>query len=131
MAQILIVEDDRPFADSLAMTLRLEGHEMLVAANAHEGIRLGLTHRPAVVISDWMLRNNLHGGEVCGQIRDACPSAKCIIMTGYLDALPEIARQCEHLEAVIAKPFHKEDILAAVHRALAGTTIHEAGHSLV
>jgi DNA-binding response OmpR family regulator len=131
MARLLIVEDDRSFADTLALTLRLEGHEVLIAVTADEGIEIGLAHLPDVVIADWMLKNKLHGGDVCRQIKDACPRTKCIVMTGYLDELPEVARRCEHTEAVISKPFHKEDIIEAVNRALADENLHEAGHSLV
>ncbi len=118
MAQILIVEDDSPFADALAFMLRLEGHDVLVAVSADEGIRLGLAHRPDVVIADWMLKSNLHGGEVCRRIHAVCPSVKTLIMTGYLDVVPEVGRWSEYGETVIRKPFHKEDILDAVNRAL-------------
>ena len=78
-----------------------------------------------------MLKNNLHGGEVCRQILETSPQAKCIIITGYLEAVPEIVRLCKHTEAVISKPFHKTDILDAVRRALTGPTNHTTGHSLV
>jgi DNA-binding response OmpR family regulator len=131
MARILIVEDDRPFADALAFTLRLEGHEVSVALSADEGIELGLAQCPDVVIADWMLRNELHGGEVCRRIHAACASVKTIIMTGYLEAVPEVGRRSEYGQAIIEKPFHKEDILAAVNRALSGAPVSEPGHSMV
>ena len=76
MARILIVEDDRPFAAALASSLRRAGHDVSVAASAEEGIELGLTGRPDVVIADWMLGGNLHGGEVCRRILAACLSVK-------------------------------------------------------
>ena len=123
MARILIVEDDRPFADSLAFTLRLEGHDVLAAVSADEGIQLGLAHRPDVVIADWMLGGRLHGGDVCRRIHAACPLVKTIIMTGYLDAVPEVGRWSEYAEAVMQKPFHKGAILEAVSRVLSCTAV--------
>ena len=123
MARILIVEDDRPFADVLALALRLAGHNVLVAASADEGIRLGLAHRPDVVIADWMLNGDLHGGDVCRRIRAACPAVKTIVMTGYLDIVPEVGRWSEYGETIMRKPFHKEDILEAVNRALSCATV--------
>ncbi|MEN6406951.1 MAG: response regulator [Thermoguttaceae bacterium] len=119
MSQILIVEDDRPFGEALAMTLRRAGHEVAVAVDADEGVQLGLLWRPDVVIADWMLKSSLHGGEVCRRIRAACPTARTIIMTGYLDIVPEVGRWSEYGETIIQKPFHKEDILEAVHKLLA------------
>jgi DNA-binding NtrC family response regulator len=118
LAKILIVEDDQPFADALAFTLRLEGHEVLVAGTADEAIRLGLAQRPDVVVADWMLKNDLHGGQVCRRIHSACPQVKTIIMTGYLDAVREAGQWSEYRETVIEKPFHKKDILEVINQAL-------------
>jgi len=122
VARILIVEDDRSFADVLAFTLRLEGHEVSAAVSADEGIQFGLAHRPDVVIADWMLGNDLHGGEVCRRIQTACPLVKSIIMTGYLDIVSKLGRWSDYGEMVLEKPFHKEEILEAVKRALSCPT---------
>lgn len=127
MARILIVEDDAFFADILACTLKLEGHETTVANNADEGVRLGLVIRPEVVIADWLLRNAMNGGEVCRRIRAAWPHIKTIIITGHQELVPEAERYCNHAESVVAKPFHKEEILGAVRAALT----HDARFPLV
>ena len=121
MTHILIVEDDQPFAEALASALRLEGHEVLVADSADEGVELSLTHRPDVVIADWVLGDDLHGGEVCELIQAACPSVKTIIMTGYLGDVSEIRRWSQYAETLLEKPFHKEVIVAAVNRAISAT----------
>ena len=130
MAYILVVEQDRPFAEALAWTLRSEGHDVCVAEGAKEAIQLGLTHYPDVVIADWTLHGDMHGGKVCRRIRAACPPVKTIIMTGYPGAASEARRWCEHVEAVVEKPFHKEKIVEIVNQALSGTPC-EPGHSLV
>jgi DNA-binding response OmpR family regulator len=122
MAQILIVEDDESFAYALAAMLRLEGYDVLVAFTAYQGVELGLAHCPDVVIADWMLKHHLHGGDVCGWIRAACPHVKTIFMTGYLDKVPQVDRWSAHMETIIEKPFHKERLLEAVNRALSRTT---------
>jgi DNA-binding response OmpR family regulator len=122
MARILIVEDDWPFADALASALRLAGHDVSVAVSAEEGIEIGLADRPDVVITDWMLGGKLHGGEVCRRIRAACPLVKTIIVTGYLDGVPEVEQWREYAETLLEKPFHQEAILEAVNRALSCAT---------
>jgi DNA-binding response OmpR family regulator len=119
MSRILIVEDDQPFAEALALTLRLGGHDVLVAVDADDGIQLGLAYHPDVVIADWMLKNDLHGGEVCRRIRADRPHTKTIIITGYPDAVSaQIGRWRASIEAVVEKPFHKEQIIEAIDRAL-------------
>lgn len=123
MSRILIVEDDRPFAEVLAFALRLEGHDVLVAVTADEGVRLGLASRPDLIVADWMLRSELHGGEVCQRIHAACPWVKTIIITGYADVVAQAERWCPRVQAVLEKPFHTEEIIQTVNRALSGTTL--------
>jgi DNA-binding NtrC family response regulator len=126
MGRVLIVEDDRPFADVLAFAFRLDGHEVSVAVTADEGIRLGLACRPDVIVADWLLRGDLHGGEVCQRILAACPDARTIIITGCSEVVSLVARGCDGVAAVIEKPFHTEEILRAVNQALSGTTVPAA-----
>jgi DNA-binding response OmpR family regulator len=118
VARILIVEDDRAFAEVLALALRVAGHDVRVATSADEGLRLGTDFRPDVVIADWMLHSDLHGGDVCRRMRAVCPAVKTIIVTGYLDIAPEVGRWSEYGEIMMQKPFHKEDLLATVNRML-------------
>jgi len=118
MARILIVEDDRPFADALACILELEGYEVLTANSAEHGVRLGVENIPDLIIADWMLKSEMHGGEVCRRIHDVRPGAKTIMMTGHQEHIFQAARYCKGVEAVIVKPFHKKEILDAVRLAL-------------
>ncbi len=106
----------------MAFTLQAEGHEVWSAVTADEGIQAGLAHCPDVVIADWMLGSELHGREVCRRIQSACPLAKSIIMTGYVDLVSKFDAASDAGEPVIEKPFHKEEIVDAVNRALSRPT---------
>ena len=98
---------------------RPAGHDVSVAASAEEGIKLGLTGRPDVVIADWMLGGNLHGGEVCRRIRATCPAVKTIIMTlAIWMGASDVEQWPQYAETLLEKPFHQEAILEAVNRAL-------------
>ncbi len=123
MIRVLIVDDDRFFADVLALAFRLEGYETLVAATADEGIRLGVAHSPDIVVADWMLRSELNGGEVCRRICAARPYTQVIIITGCSEIVSQAARCCQAVVAVIEKPFHTEEIIQAMRRASAGAAI--------
>jgi two-component system, OmpR family, response regulator len=120
MARILIVENNPFFADVLAWTLGLEKHDVAVANAATEGIRLGLASRPDLVVAAWSLRGDMHGGEVCRRIRAASPGTKAVIITGRNELVSQAREYCQSAVAVLVKPFHREDILAAVRRALRG-----------
>jgi DNA-binding response OmpR family regulator len=50
--RVLVVDDNDDSADSLALLLRIDGHETSVAYNGAEAVRLAESFRPDVVILD-------------------------------------------------------------------------------
>jgi DNA-binding NtrC family response regulator len=52
MADLLIVDDDLDMADLLAEVLRADGHEVRVAGDGAEGLRLIQTKTPDLVLLD-------------------------------------------------------------------------------
>ena len=78
-----------------------------------------------------MLGATLHGGEVCRRIHAACPSAKSIIMTGYRDVASSAKSVWSELaETVLEKPFHREEMLWAVRKALGSDVAIPLIHTL-
>jgi DNA-binding response OmpR family regulator len=120
VARILIVENNPFFADVLADTLGLEEYDVTVANNAGEGVRLGLAAHPDVVIAAWSLRSGISGGEVCQRIRAVWPGTKVVIVAGCPEFVLQAKTYCGGAAAVLAKPFHREELLRAVRRALCG-----------
>lgn len=55
MAKILLVEDNEINRDMLSRRLRRRGHQVVVAGDGHEGIRLAQTERPDIVLMDLSL----------------------------------------------------------------------------
>ena len=119
MSRILVVEDDSLYADSIALTLAREGYETRVARTSHQGIQEGIAYNPQLLIVDWMLNNDYDGGEVAERIRSTHPGLRIIVITGYLDIATKVRRSHQFIDEVIEKPFHAEEILAAVERVLA------------
>ena len=110
--------------------LGLEEYDVTVAGTAAEGVRLGAAGHPDVVVAAWSLRGDVHGGEVCRQIRSASPGTKAVIITGGDDILSQATKYCRCAVAVLAKPFHREDILGAVRKALRSDAAVPPSHSL-
>ena len=131
MVRILIVEDDRHFADVLACMLGWDGHEAAVANSAAEGISQGLASHPDVVVAAWRLKGEIHGGEGCRRIHAAWPNVKAIVITGDQEYVYEAGQYCECIAAVLSKPFHRDEILEAVRRALLGNMVFAAAHLLI
>ena len=81
--RILVVDDNRDSAESMAMLLRLRGHEVAVAHDAHRAIELAAEMEPTVVLLDIGLPE-MDGYEVCRRLRaQGMEDAQIIAMTGY------------------------------------------------
>jgi CheY-like chemotaxis protein len=76
--RILIVDDSRDGADSLAVMLRLLGHESRTAYDGEEAVTRAAEFRPDVVLLDIGLPK-LNGYEVCRRIRQQ-PWGKGIVL---------------------------------------------------
>jgi CheY-like chemotaxis protein len=51
-ARILLADDNRDAADSMAMLLELNGHEVIVAYTGNQALELGRLHAPQVAVLD-------------------------------------------------------------------------------
>jgi signal transduction histidine kinase len=81
--RILVVDDNRDAAESLAMLLRLDGHEVMVAHDGPRAVELARSERPAIMLLDIGLPG-MDGYEVCRQVRqDDLDVTQIIAMTGY------------------------------------------------
>jgi CheY-like chemotaxis protein len=81
---VLIVDDNQDNVDSLRLLLGLMGHNVRVALEGMEGIRVAEEFRPDVVLLDIGMPN-LDGHEVCRRIRahDWGRSMVLIAQTGW------------------------------------------------
>jgi DNA-binding response OmpR family regulator len=82
--RILVVDDNRDSADSLAMMLRIMGNEIRTAYDGEEAVAAAGEFRPDVVLLDIGLPK-LNGYEACRHIREQ-PWSKSVVliaMTGW------------------------------------------------
>lgn len=110
--KILIVDDELRVADLLAESVRIQGHEALVAGSGPEGLTL-LRHRPDAVFLD-IVMPEMNGIEVLRRIRETHRDLPVIIITGR--ASPEQVDEARRLGITecIEKPF----ILKQINHAL-------------
>ncbi len=81
--QVLVVEDNQDAADSLAMLLRLWGHEVRIAHDGLSGLKAAQSYHPQVVFLDIGLPG-IDGYEVARQLRgDLGQAVWLVAMTGY------------------------------------------------
>ena len=77
--RVLVVEDSRDTADSLALLLRLWGHRSAVAYTGESALEVATTFRPDVVLLDIVLPG-IDGYEVAWRLRQLPGLARCRLM---------------------------------------------------
>jgi DNA-binding response OmpR family regulator len=118
MGHILIIEDDKPLAELLAWVIQQEGHDVSVAENADDGIQLGLDDPPDLIITDWILKHSVHGGEISRRIRLIHPEVKTIVITGHPEIVSQSQAWLDWIDMVLEKPFHMRHLFVAIRRML-------------
>ncbi len=102
--RILVVDDNRDSAESMAYLLRHSGHTVLTAHDGHDALKQAFSARPDVVLIDIGLPG-LNGFDVCRQARSGgLDQALIIAVTGYADEDSRL-RSCEAgFDTHLAKP---------------------------
>jgi CheY-like chemotaxis protein len=115
--RVLVVDDEPRYRVYLSAKLGALGHEIAVANSGRQAIERGLFFRPSVLVSDWLLRNHVHGLHVIDALRAVDSGLPAILMTAFpsrdLRSQARSSRVIDFLE----KPFDLGDLVAAVERA--------------
>ncbi len=119
-SKLLIVDDDRDFADGLAEVMEMLGHLVDVAFTGRAGVEAATGNDYDAVVMDVGLPD-LSGVDGLLEILEVKPETRCFLMSGYSAAqVEERAGGLGALE-LLTKPFDPEAlsqrITAAVHRA--------------
>jgi len=110
--RILVVEDNRDSADSLAMLLNLSGHATEVAYDGLAALDAAERFRPDVILLDIGLPK-LNGLETCRQIRER-PWGKDVLMvalTGWGQEKDQRQSKEAGFDVHVVKPLHPQHIL--------------------
>ncbi len=115
--RVLVADDDRDVADSLAQALELAGHRTAVARDGAEALSEVLRRRPDVLVLD--LRMPLRSGvEVVRDLARQGVAPAIVVVTGFAReeraALAEL--EAQGLLAVLEKPVHPDALLNVMTR---------------
>lgn len=86
MIRVILVDDHEMVRMGLAAYLSTEDDIEVVAeaASGEEGVKLTVELKPDVVLMD-LVMDGIGGVEATRRIREACPSAKVIVLTSFID----------------------------------------------
>lgn len=107
--RILIVEDAVHVAKLLAESVRLQGHEAIVAGSGREGLSLLQQKPPDAVFLD-IVMPGMSGIDVLRHIRETHPTLPVIVITGSasLEEIDEVRRL--GVTEIIEKPFALKEL---------------------
>jgi DNA-binding response OmpR family regulator len=117
--RILIAEDEPSIVVSLEFLLRNAGHEVAVARDGEEALRLAGSTRPDLVVLDVMLPS-VSGFEVCRRIRDdrGMHGTRVLMLTAR-GRESEIQKGiAAGADAYMTKPFATKELMETVARLL-------------
>jgi signal transduction histidine kinase/ActR/RegA family two-component response regulator len=101
--RVLVVDDNRDAATSLAEILRLDGHESLAVYSAKEALNAVISFKPEVVLLDIGLPE-LDGYEVAQRLRASGSTVRLIALTGYGQAEDIQRTRAAGFDAHLVKP---------------------------
>jgi CheY-like chemotaxis protein len=119
---ILVVDDDPGIRRSLERVFRSRGHQVALAADGGQGLRVWRERGADLVLLDIHMPET-NGIEVLVQLRGLAPRLPVIMMSGgdqtrRLDLLGDA--QLLGASAVLRKPFTLAEIVGVVDRAMEG-----------
>ncbi len=133
MARILVIDDDSAILNVADLLLRRDGHNVVIARNAREGLRTLERDRFDLVIVD-IFMPEMDGLETINEVRRLRPGLPVIVMSGYqfeaaVAPRPDFLHMATALGATssLKKPFRPAELMQAVSNCLARRAGSAAG----
>jgi DNA-binding response OmpR family regulator len=117
--RVLVVDDDRTIADSVAARLRAEGFEVQTAADGPGAVAACQAGDPDVVVLDVMLPG-FDGLEVCRRIQAVRP-VPVLMLTARAEETDLLVGLGVGADDYLVKPFSMRELVARVHALLRRT----------
>jgi two-component system alkaline phosphatase synthesis response regulator PhoP len=117
--RILVVEDELDLLKLVEGRLKLNGYDVLLAADGNDGLKKAREEKPDLIILDIMLPY-LDGFQICRMLKfdQAYKHIPIIMFTARVqDADKELGKQMG-ADAYITKPFEAEVLLAKIKELL-------------
>jgi CheY-like chemotaxis protein len=109
---VLVVDDERVIADTLAMILNQSGFQARAIYSGEGAVEMATTFEPDMLISD-VIMADLNGIDAAIRIRELLPKIKILLFSGQAataDLLDDARKKGYEFE-ILAKPVHPQDLL--------------------
>jgi CheY-like chemotaxis protein len=119
MLRILVVDDERPVREAMALLLKQQGYRVVVAECGHTAVSAIETFTFDLVIVD-IFMPGMNGLETIDILRQDAPEVPIIVMSGYAAGSgatgPDFFREAVDRGATccLRKPFSRDQLIDAI-----------------
>jgi CheY-like chemotaxis protein len=116
--RILLADDNRDAAESLAILLRLEGHDVELAHDGHAALRSFEARCPDVALLDIGMPN-ANGYEVARRIRAVPEGASVLLIaiTGWAQDADKLESRAAGFDHHLTKPIEPDTLIGLLERS--------------
>jgi two-component system chemotaxis response regulator CheY len=115
----MIVDDSAMSRRMLREILLSDGHEVIEAQDGMAALESYFLQKPDLVMLDLIMRG-MYGLDVLAKLREMDPKARAIVASADIQSSTRRLAAESGAAGFITKPFNREEIIAAVHKVLAG-----------
>jgi two-component system alkaline phosphatase synthesis response regulator PhoP len=110
MAQILVVDDEKDVVELLRFVLEKDGHQVIEAADGHEGLDVAVKQKPDLIILDIMMPT-MDGYTLATKLKadKATRDIPIVILTAK-GRMRDMLEAEENVRAYIEKPFDPREL---------------------
>jgi DNA-binding response OmpR family regulator len=117
-SRILLVDDNAPLREGLAMILEDSGFEVVMASNVNDALKhIGAEHFD-VLLSDLQMPNAGDGLTVVSAMRHSNARAVTLILSGYPEMKAAAAAILRQTDEVLTKPISGKDLVEVIKSRL-------------
>lgn len=128
MAKVLVIEDEPDVRSVIEYNLVRAGHEVVIAGDGSQGLRLAREVKPDLVLLDLMLPD-LAGTEVCRELKDdqELRGMPVMVVSALGEEIDRVVGFELGADDYITKPFSVRELVLRVRAILRRRSIHDAG----
>ena len=115
--KILVIEDDRSLREGLAMNLRMQSYNVVMAADGEEGMRMAFDERPDLIILDLMMPC-WSGLDILDELRRRGENMPVLILSARHTTPDKVQGLSLGADDYMTKPFDLPELLARVQAML-------------
>jgi len=117
--KVLVVDDEVHIVHVVAIKLRNNGFEVIAADNGAEGLKLALSEKPDIIVTDYQMPV-MTGLELVEQLRqnEQTKDIPVIMLTARSFAIPQQQQDELRISGCLSKPFSPKELLGNIEDIL-------------